>query len=213
MSRYIAITDIHGELGKLENLLSKINTKPDDIFVFMGDYIDRGPNSKGVIDRVIKQSETHKCIYLMGSHEYAFLHSDDEYFHYLFQNYGGPQTVKSYGGFEKIYKTHKDFFDNLKFYYLTDKYLFVHAGINPELPLENQSERDLVYIRGKFIYSKHNLPQKIIFGHTEFEKPYIDEGKIGIDLGCGKYKDACLCGLILDENGNEEFIYSDKRIN
>ena len=111
------------------------------------------------------------------------------------------------------YKTHKDFFDNLKFYYLTDKYLFVHAGINPELPLENQSERDLVYIRGKFIYSKHNLPQKIIFGHTEFDKPYIDEGKIGIDLGCGKYKDACLCGLILDESGNEEFIYSDRRIN
>ena len=79
MSRYIAITDIHGELGKLENLLSKINTKPDDIFVFMGDYIDRGPNSKGVIDRVIKQSETHKCIYLMGSHEYAFLQQESLY--------------------------------------------------------------------------------------------------------------------------------------
>ena len=208
MQRYIAITDIHGELEKLEILLSKIKTEPDDIFVFMGDYIDRGPNSKGVIDRVIKQAETNKCIYLMGSHEYAFLHADDEYFNYLFQNYGGPQTVKSYGNFENIYKTHKDFFDNLKFYYLTDKYLFVHAVINPNLSLEEQNEKDLVYIRGKFIYSKHNLPQKIIFGHTDFDSPYIDEGKIGIDLGCGKYKNAKLCALILTDNGTQEFIYS-----
>ena len=97
----------------------------------------------------------------------------------------------------------------MKFYYLTEKYLFVHAGINPIYPLEKQNEVDLVYIRGKFIYSKHNLPQKIIFGHTEFDKPYIDEGKIGIDLGCGKYPYAKLCALILNENGKEEFVYSD----
>ena len=53
MTRYIAITDIHGELGKLENVLSKIDNQPDDIFVFMGDYIDRGPDSKGVVEKVI----------------------------------------------------------------------------------------------------------------------------------------------------------------
>ena len=69
-------------------------------------------------------------------------------------------------------------------------------------------ETDLVYIRGKFIYSKHKLPQKIIFGHTEFDEPYITDDKICIDLGCGKYKDAKLCALILD-NGKEEFVYSD----
>ena len=208
MPRYIAITDIHGELAKLESVLSKIDTRPDDIFVFMGDYIDRGNNSKGVVERVIAQSKTHKCVYLMGSHEYAYLHSQkDEYYDFLFKNYGGPATVKSYGSFENIGKIHGNFFKNLKFYYLTDKYLFVHAGINPAYPLEKQDEVDLVYIRGKFIYSKHNLPQKIIFGHTEFDKPYIDAGKIGIDLGCGKYKNAKLCALILD-NGKEEFVYS-----
>ena len=63
MPRYIAITDIHGELRKLESVLSQIETKPDDIFVFMGDYIDRGPDSRGVVERVIQQSETNKCIY------------------------------------------------------------------------------------------------------------------------------------------------------
>ena len=84
MSRYIAISDIHGEVAKLENVLSKIDIRPDDIFVFMGDYIDRGPDSKSVIDRVIKQSETNRCIYLIGSHEYAYLHRNDKYYNYLF---------------------------------------------------------------------------------------------------------------------------------
>lgn len=102
--------------------------------------------------------------YLIGSHEYALLHTNDEYYQFLFDNYGGPATVRSYGSFENIFKVHGDFYRNLKFYYLTDKYLFVHAGINPDYPLEEQDEVDLVYIRGKFIYSKHKLPQKIIFG-------------------------------------------------
>lgn len=209
MPRYIAITDIHGELGKLESVLSKIEKRSDDIFVFMGDYIDRGPNSKEVVERVLSQNKTNECIYLMGSHEYAYLHSQkDDYYNFLFWNYGGPATVKSYGTFENIGKIHGNFFSNLKFYHLTDKYLFVHAGINPLCPLEMQDEVDMVYIRGKFIYSNHNLPQKIIFGHTDFEKPYIDKGKIGIDLGCGKYENAKLCALILD-NGKEEFVYSD----
>ncbi|MBE7703837.1 MAG: serine/threonine protein phosphatase [Cyanobacteria bacterium SIG28] len=210
MPRYIAITDIHGELEKLESVLSKIDIRPDDIFVFMGDYIDRGAKSKEVVDRVIQQSETNKCIYLIGSHEYALLHAkQDEYYNYLFWNYGGPATVKSYGGhFDNILKTHGDFYRNLKFYHLTEDYLFVHAGINPRYSLEEQDETDFVYIRSAFYNNKHYLPQKIIFGHTEFDSPLIQEDKICIDLGCGKYKNAKLCGLILD-NGREEFVYSD----
>ncbi len=210
MPRYIAITDIHGEYEKLENVLSKIETREDDIFVFLGDYIDRGGKSKEVIERVIQQSETHKCVYLMGSHEYAYLHArgGDQYYDYLFWNYGGPATVKSYGSFENIYKIHGEFLDNLKFYYLTDKYLFVHAGINPRYSLEEQDETDLVYIRGAFYNHPHNFPQKVIFGHTEFDEPQVQKDKICIDLGCGKYKNAHLCALILDD-GKEEFVYSD----
>ena len=115
MPRYIALTDIHGELGKLESVLSKIDTRPDDVFVFMGDYIDRGPNSRGVVDRIIEQSNTNKCVYLIGSHEYALLHSDEDYYRYLFDNYGGPATVRSYGSFENIFRIHGDFFKSLKF--------------------------------------------------------------------------------------------------
>ena len=65
-----------------------------------------------------------------------------------------------------------------------------------------------IYIRSAFYNNKHNLKQKVIFGHTEFDRPLIQDDKICTDLGCGKYKDAKLCGLIL-ENGSEEFIYSD----
>lgn len=209
MSRYIVISDIHGELGKLENVLSKVDIRSDDIFIFMGDYIDRGPDSKGVINRIIKLSESNECVYLMGSHEYAYLHRNDKYYNYLFWTYGGKETVKSYGNVENIEKVHGWFFSNLKFYHMTDKYLFVHAGINPEISLENQSEVDLVYIRGRFIYSKHNLPQKIIFGHTDFEQPYISDDKIGIDTGCGKYKNAHLTALIINTDGTEEFVVSD----
>lgn len=210
MPRYIAITDIHGELEKLENVLSKIETRPDDIFVFMGDYIDRGPDSKGVVEKIIEISESFKTICLIGSHEYALLHAEqDDYYNYLFWNYGGPATIKSYGGrFENILQTHGEFFKSLKFYHLTDDYLFVHAGINPKYKLEDQHETDFVYIRSTFYNSKHNLPQKIIFGHTEFDEPLIQNDKICIDLGCGKYKDAKLCALILD-NGKEEFLFSD----
>ena len=210
MGRFIAITDIHGELRKLESVLSKIDVRQDDTFVFLGDYIDRGPDSKGVVEKVIEISEQYKTITLIGSHEYALLHADkDDYYHYLFWNYGGPATVKSYGGrFENILAIHGDFFRSLKFYHLTDDYLFVHAGIDPRYSLEEQCETDLVYIRSAFYRNKHNLPQKIIFGHTEFDAPLIQKDKICIDLGCGKYKNAKLCALILD-NRREEFVYSD----
>lgn len=208
MSRYIVITDIHGELNKLESVLSKIETRIDDIFVFLGDYIDRGPDSKGVVDKVIDISKNFETITLIGSHEYALLHANIDYYNYLFWNYGGPATVKSYGGkFENILAIHGDFYRNLKFYHLTERYLFVHAGIDPRYSLEDQSEEDLVYIRSAFYKNKHNLKQKIIFGHTEFEAPLVQEDKICIDLGCGKYKDAKLCALILD-NGKEDFVYS-----
>ena len=128
MPRYIAITDIHGELKKLESVLEQIDARADDVFMFMGDYIDRGPDSKGVVDRIIRQAETNKCIYLMGSHEYALLHSpSDDYYRYLFDNYGGPATIRSYGSYENIFRIHGEFFRSLKFYYLTNNFFFFYV--------------------------------------------------------------------------------------
>lgn len=205
--RIIAITDIHGELDKLNSLIDKLAVSNDDTLIFMGDYIDRGPDSKGVIDKVIAMGDVCRCIYLKGSHEYAYLKAreGERYYTHLFWTYGGVQTVESYGNFDEIYKVHGEFLDNLKSYYMTDDYLFVHAGIRPDIPFDSQDERDFYYIRGEFIYKKHNLPQKIIFGHTDFKEPQVQVDKICIDTGCGKYPNALLTAVILPE---ERFVHS-----
>ncbi|MDE6138827.1 MAG: hypothetical protein K2F57_05090, partial [Candidatus Gastranaerophilales bacterium] len=131
----------------------------------------------------------------------------DDYYNYLFWNYGGDATAECYGSFENILKIHGDFFNSLKPYYLTDDYLFIHAGIRVGVPLEEQDLTDMVYIRSEFYNKKHNLPQKIIFGHTEFEEPQVQADKICIDTGCGKYKDAALTAIVI-ENGQESFVNS-----
>jgi serine/threonine protein phosphatase 1 len=133
---------------------------------------------------------------------------NDKYFKWIFENYGGMATIQSYGSYENVMEFHGDFYKNLNLYCFTEKYFFVHAGINPYIPLEDQDETEFLYIGWSFIDSLHNLPQKIIFAHTDFESPYILPDKIGIDLGCGIYPHSPLCALILD-NGKEKFVYSD----
>ena len=210
MGRIIGISDIHGEYEKLCRVLEKITPKKDDTIIFMGDYIDRGKKSREVVDKIIDMKTVCNCVYLTGSHEYAMLHAkSDEYYNYLFWNYGGDATAESYGGFDNIMKIHGDFFNSLKFYHIIGKYLFVHAGVKIGVPLEEQSEEDMVYIRSAFYTKPHHLPYKIIFGHTEFDTPQVQEDKICIDTGCGKYKNAPLTAIVIDETGKESFVNSD----
>ena len=210
MGRIIGISDIHGEYEKLCRVLEKIAPKKDDTIVFMGDYIDRGKKSREVVDKIIDMKNVCNCVYLTGSHEYAMLHAkSDEYYNYLFWNYGGDATAESYGGFDNIMKVHGNFFNSLKFYYIIGKYLFIHAGVRIGVPLEEQSEEDMVYIRSAFYTKRHHLPYKIIFGHTEFDFPQVQEDKICIDTGCGKYKNAPLTAIVIDKNGNESFVASN----
>ncbi len=207
--RLIGISDIHGEYEKLCRLLENISPQKNDTIVFMGDYIDRGAKSREVVDKIISMQDICNCVYLIGSHEYAMLHApNDEYYNYLFWNYGGDATAKSYGSFENIMKVHADFFNSLKPYYIKDNYLFIHAGLRIGIPLEQQNLVDMVYIRSEFYNKKHNFPFKIIFGHTEFDKPQIRNDKICIDTGCGKYKNAPLTAIII-ENSTEKFMNSD----
>ena len=210
MGRIIGISDIHGEYEKLCRVLEKIAPKKDDTLVFMGDYIDRGKKSREVVDKIIDMKNACNCVYLTGSHEYAMLHAkSDEYYNYLFWNYGGDATAESYGGFDNIIKVHGNFFNSLKFYHIIGKYLFIHAGVRIGVPLEEQSEEDMVYIRSAFYTKRHHLPYKIIFGHTEFDSPQVQADKICIDTGCGKYKNAPLTAIVIDKNGNESFVASN----
>ncbi len=201
MERLIAIGDIHGEYDKLKRLLNKLNLTADDTVVFLGDYIDRGSKSKQVVDELIKLSQFCHCEFLMGNHEYYMLQTalGCDWASYYFYEFGGKDTIRSYGSFENILKTHSDFYNNLKYYYKTDKYLFVHGGIRPDKTLKEQDNLDMLLIRDNFIDHKHQLKQKVIFGHTPFETPYIEDDKIGIDTGCGKYKSAPLTALICND--------------
>jgi serine/threonine protein phosphatase 1 len=208
MSRIVGISDIHGEYEKLLAVIDKISPEKNDTIVFMGDYIDRGAKSREVVDKIIGLGEVCNCVYLIGSHEYALLHAkSDDYYNYLFWNYGGDKTAESYGSFDNIFKVHGNFFNSLKPYYVTDKYLFIHAGVRIGVPLEEQDLTDMVYIRSEFYNYKHHLDRKIIFGHTEFDTPQIQSDKICIDTGCGKYKDASLTAFV-SENGKEYFVSS-----
>ena len=207
--RLIAIGDIHGEYYKFEKLLEKLDLDKNDTLVFLGDYVDRGLYSKQVVDKLLELSLFCKCEFLKGNHEYYMLNflDGDKSAEYFFMTYGGVQTIESYGSIDNILKIHGDFYRNLKSYYVTDDYIFVHGGKNPDLLLEEHSELELLMIRDEFIYHPTNLKQKVIFGHTPFEKPYISEDKIGIDTGAGKFENGYVTAVVLPE---EKFIYSNQ---
>jgi serine/threonine protein phosphatase 1 len=189
-----AIGDIHGHLDSLERLMEKI--QPDlekDQLVFMGDYIDRGPNSKGVVDYILRlrnAAPRQNVVCLKGNHEAMFLNflkgEDME----LFLLNGGLSTIKEYWGrnwdqLEKLVlpPDHEAFFRELPLYYETPDYIFVHGGLKPGVPLEEQDEEDLLWIRGEFITALDDFGRKVVFGHTPFRQPLVLPNKIGIDTG------------------------------
>ncbi|MFW6120099.1 MAG: metallophosphoesterase, partial [Petrotogales bacterium] len=150
-------------------------------------YIDRGADSKGVVDFLLELDTRHKCKFLRGNHEQMLLdYLDDKKLGRIWYFNGMDATLKSYGNIDSIPKDHLDFFRSTEFFYQTEDYLVVHAGVVPGKSLEEQDEMELIWIREDFIYCENPLESKIIvFGHTPFlDGPYIDNTKIGIDTGC-----------------------------
>mgnify|MGYP001594153299 CR=1 FL=1 len=191
--RIFAIGDIHGCNDEIRKLLTLINPVPlTDAVVFLGDYIDRGPDSRGVIDTILDFKGTFpNTICLRGNHEEMFL---DSYLNeqnvdlYLYNR--GASTLYSYGisindfpAVKFLPEEHLDFLTNLPLYYETEDYLFVHAGLRPGLSLAKQSLEDLLWIRDEFINSRWNFGKTVIFGHTPLAEPLIEKNKIGIDTG------------------------------
>ena len=201
-NRLIAIGDIHGEVEKLNSLIDKLDLQKQDKVIFLGDYIDRGKHSKEVIERILNLSEEIECVFLKGNHEDMLLktkitQSQDDIEHWLLS--GGISTYDNYGDYPAIFNTHGKFLDSLKLYHIEQNYMFVHAGINPKKELSEQTKDDLLWIREEFLDNSHNLPYKIIFGHTPFIEPLILNDKIGIDTGCGKHPKGTLTAFICDE--------------
>jgi serine/threonine protein phosphatase 1 len=193
MSIYV-VGDIHGCLAHLERMLETVN--PDltrDTLVFVGDYIDRGMNSRGVVDYLIRLKEGQpagRVICLKGNHEAMFLDfltgRDPELF--LFN--GGRSTLREYWGEGwsglkelRLPPEHERFYRELLPFYETPDYFFVHAGVRPGLPLDQQTEEDLLWIRGEFITSFEDFGKRVVFGHTPFREPLVMPNKLGIDTG------------------------------
>ncbi len=187
MRNIFAIGDIHGCYDRLLILIDKIDIDfKQDTLVFLGDYIDRGPDSFEVIEYLIDLKENYpNIIFLKGNHEELLEKyiSGPDRLTYLVN--GGHTTVKSYmkHNSEIIPESHLEFFKSLRLFYETEDYIFVHAGLRDKIPLYMQKSDDLLWIRGNFIQSDYYFGKRVIFGHTPFPEPLVHQDKIGIDTG------------------------------
>ncbi len=195
MSVY-AIGDLHGCPDELEVLLDAIGPGTADTLVFLGDYVDRGPGVKLLVDRLLRlRTEGPRTVFLRGNHEDMLLdflglggrHGD------AYLGNGGVATLVSYGvppgvvgpdAVPYLPPEHVAFYRALELMHRYDPFLFVHAGIRPGVDVDRQDEEDLLWIREEFFRHRHDLPYTVVFGHTPHREarvalPY----HVGLDTG------------------------------
>jgi serine/threonine protein phosphatase 1 len=195
MSLTYAIGDIHGALHKLQNLIARCEEHADGrtpTFVFVGDYIDRGPQSSGVIRFLIElqQRMPERVITLAGNHETTVLSVIDGATladHWLSQ--GGRETLRSYGiaDTRELPREHVDWMRSLRLSYDDGRRFFVHAGIDPERPLDAQDAFDLVWIREPFLSDRRDYGRLVVHGHTPLPDgtPDLRSNRLNLDTGAG----------------------------
>ncbi len=217
--RIYAIGDIHGRLDLLVALEAMIaedleRRRPErSAVVYLGDYVDRGPDSRGVIDHLLDHPPgVDEVVHLLGNHEDAmrrFL--DDRWIGESWMGFGGRETLASYGvtpdtGLKEaqaalvhaLPRRHLDFLDGLRLWHREGEYLFVHAGLRPRIAFERQKRDDLIWIRHEFLDSDADHGCVVVHGHSIRKEPEIRPNRIGIDTG------ACFTGrltaLVLEES-------------
>ena len=194
--KIFAIGDIHGCRDKLARLLSQLPYERErDLLIFLGDYINRGPESREVIALLcaLQKSGGH-LITLMGNHEYLLLEyqkSGDPALIPLLRSMQIDATLDSYGlkdlhrlhGLAGLPEAHRQFLAGLRYFYQTDTHIFVHAGLYPGLPLDRQDPSALTEVRDVFLASDYDFGKVVVFGHSTFQTPLVTQTKIGIDTG------------------------------
>lgn len=231
--RVYAVGDVHGCLGQLERLLKliKLDLHQTPIkkhyLVFVGDYVDRGPDSAGVIECLVNlQATTRRVICLMGNHEEKFLGflADPQQLAPGFFAYGGIETSQSYGVtddqmvnpvanaqairqllIDKIPSSHLRFLRKLKMSFSIGDYFFCHAGIRPGIALEKQSAHDLRWIRHEFLNHAGLHEKIIVHGHTPGSEPEVLANRINVDTEC--YASGVLTCLVLEGQG-QRFLHT-----
>jgi serine/threonine protein phosphatase 1 len=221
-TRIYAVGDIHGCVGLLDPLLARIdadlaaNPIERPIQVFLGDYLDRGPASREVLDRLIELVETHNAVCLKGNHEafaLEFLENPGNFDDW--RRWGGLETLISYGlvpsgivGQEKrkelanalkqaMPRSHQEFLAKLPLTYDCGDFFFVHAGVRPGVRLAAQQEHDLIWIRDEFLSSEADFGKVIVHGHTPVQAPDFQRNRINIDTGA--YVTGRLTCLVIED--------------
>ncbi len=208
-----AVGDIHGQSAMLDHALDLIAADggADAPVVFLGDYTDRGPDSAGVLDRLIAgQAQGRPWITLKGNHDRMFewfLEDPPRHdphmlvgYHWFHERIGGTETMASYrvdvpdrirledlhaDAKAKVPQAHVDFLRGLNLYHQTNDLLFVHAGIRPGIALSQQSEKDMVWIRDPFLTNPDPHPWLVVHGHTALDFPQHFGNRIDLDGGAG----------------------------
>lgn len=220
--RLYAVGDIHGRLDLLDDLLGRIE---DDILarpigtaavVFLGDLIDRGPNSAGVVERLRTLHDfPAKSLFLLGNHEEVLLRVLDAEagLAYDWLGFGGDACVESYGVSaatlqamderriadvlrEAIPAAHIEFLKSFGDTFTFGDYLFVHAGIRPGLPIAEQQPKDLRWIRNPFLNDTHDHGCMVVHGHTISDGVDRRTNRIGIDTGA--YRTGVLTAVVIE---------------
>ena len=192
MKKTYVIGDIHGCYKSLVNLLDLIGDTGDNTIIFLGDYIDRGPDSKKVISLLVQlKKELPRVVTLLGNHELMFLRFLNGSGRQLFLRNGGQYTLESYGvdplqdniHHRCIPDDHLAFFNSLLLNWEDEKNIYVHAGLQPGLHLSLQTEEWCLWAQDEFIYSSYDYGKRVVFGHTFFKEPFVRSEKVGIDTG------------------------------
>ena len=198
-----AVGDIHGCLLKLKELTDELERvmQPQDTLLFLGDYIDRGPDSKGVIDHILDlKTRVPSVVTLRGNHEQMMLDAYD-YFNpeegyprisnelgmLWFQN-NAHTTLASFAQsgswWERIPEAYWTFVENTEMEYTVGGYYFVHAGVLPRGIVWREKQLDpRLWIRDEFLHSSQDFGHVVVFGHTPLKEPVLLSNKIGIDTG------------------------------
>ena len=190
-----AIGDVHGCREQLEALEARIvedglEIEGEKWIVTLGDHVDRGPDSAGVIEHVRGAAPAgFRRFSLLGNHEAMMLDFlRDPVANAYWLEEGGAETLESYGASDEtgrwLPSAHRDFIETLPAYLSLPGWLFVHAGIRPGVPLADQSERDLLWIRAPFLTSQLSGGQRVVHGHTPGDDIVVTPHRIDVDTRC-----------------------------
>ena len=219
--RVYVVGDVHGSADALRDVFSRIDAdKPlwairRPVQIFLGDYVDRGPASREVLDLLITRSRTDELLLLKGNHEAMLLEFlDNPSLLAQWRHNGGLQTLISYGLkpsinpavdeqkelarelAQRMPPAHRKLIATMPRSFSIGDFFFVHAGVRPGVPFKQQKEEDLLWIREDFLFYERDFEKIVVHGHTPVAEPEVHSNRINLDIGA--YATGKLACLVID---------------